>query len=144
MLGVPEGYPRDVVVYLFLFYPIRDWDCVTHRPSTSRLYFDVDVDFTSLFFIFDMRHGDMDDALGDTHLRSPPHRFIRTSTLAGSSLSSRIWTPSQTSPTVVSHYATRSDQLTCMIHPALVTSVLVVRAYSPSMEGLLLHRHFGH
>jgi len=30
---------------------------------------------------------------------------------------------------------TRSDQPTCVIHPAPMTSVLVVRVYSPSMEG---------
>jgi len=35
------------------FYSITDRDCVAHRPSTSRLYFDVGVDFTGLFFFSD-------------------------------------------------------------------------------------------
>jgi len=82
-----------------------------------------------------MRHGDMDGALGDAHLHCPPRRFVRTSTFAGSSSPSPIGTPSPTSPTVVSPHATRSDQPMCVIHPAPVTSVLVLRASSPSMEG---------
>ena len=45
-----------------IFCSITDRDCVARRPSTSRLYFDVGIDFTGLFFIFDMRHGDMDGA----------------------------------------------------------------------------------
>src|SRR6185312_8995587 len=82
-----------------------------------------------------MRHGDMDGALGDAHLHCPPHRFVRTSTFAGSSSPSPIGTPSPTSPTVVSPHATRSDQPMCVIHPAPVMSVLVLHASSLSMEG---------
>jgi len=77
----------------------------------------------------------MDGALGDAHPHCPPRRFVRTSTFAGSSSPSPIGTPSPTSPTVVSPHATRSEQPMCVIHPAPVTSVLVLRASSPSMEG---------
>jgi hypothetical protein len=35
------------------FCPIRDRDCVARCPSTSRLNFDVGVDFTGLFFLSD-------------------------------------------------------------------------------------------
>ena len=80
-------------------------------------------------------HGKMDGALGDARLHRPPRRFYRTSTLAGSSSSSPIGTPSPTSSTVISPHATRSDQPTCVIQPAPVTSVLVERAPLPSMEG---------
>jgi len=62
-------------------------------------------------------------------------RLVRTSTFAGSSSPSPSGTPAPTSPTVVSPHATRSDQPMCVIHPAPVTSVLVLRASSPSMEG---------
>jgi len=103
--------------------------------STLRLYFDVCIDFTGLFFIFDMRHGDKDGALGDAHLHRPPRRFVCTSTLAGLSSSSPIGKPSPTLPTVISPHATRSDQPTCVIHPAPVTSVLIERAPSVSTEG---------
>jgi len=42
-----------VLLYLFLLCPIRDRDCITHRPSTSRLYFDVGIDFIVFFLAFD-------------------------------------------------------------------------------------------
>jgi len=42
-----------LLLYLFLVYLIRDRDCVAHRPSTSRLYLDVGIDFTGLFFLSD-------------------------------------------------------------------------------------------
>ena len=127
MLRAPRVLHK-MLLCVFFFCSITDRDCVAHRPSTSRLYFDVGVDFTGLFFVFDMRHGDMDGALGDAHLHCPPRRFVRTSTFAGSSSPSPIGTPSPTSPTVVSPHATRSDQPMCVIHPAPVTSVLVKRA----------------
>jgi hypothetical protein len=41
------------LLYQFFFCPIRDRDCVAHRPSTSRLYLDVGIDFTGLFFLSD-------------------------------------------------------------------------------------------
>src|SRR6185503_10503604 len=68
-----------------------------------------------------VRHSDMDGALGDAHLCRPPRRLVRTSIFADSS-SSRL-----------AH--TRSDQPTCAIHLAPVTSVIVLRASSPSMDG---------
>jgi len=52
---VREMHMKDHVLAAtvsFLVYPITDRDCVAHRPSTSRLYFDVGVDFTGLFFIW--------------------------------------------------------------------------------------------
>ena len=62
-------------------------------------------------------------------------RLVRTSTFAGLSSPPPIGTPSPTSPTDVSPHATRSDQPTCVIHPAPVMFVLVERAPSPSTEG---------
>jgi len=44
----------SLLLYVFLVYPIRDRDCVARRPSTSRLYFDVGVDFTGHFFLSDL------------------------------------------------------------------------------------------
>ena len=83
-----------------------------------------------------LRHGEMAGTLGGARLRRRLHRrLVRTSTFAGSSSPSPIGTPSSTSPTVVSPHATRSDQPMCVIHPAPVTSALVLRASSPSMEG---------
>ena len=91
--------------------------------STLRLYFDVRTDFTGLLLVSDVRHGDMDGALGDARLRPSLRRLVHTSYFAGSSSPSPIGTPSPTSPTVVSPHATRSDQPMCVIHPAPVTSV---------------------
>jgi len=42
-----------LLLYLFLVYPIRDRDCVAYRPSTSRLYLDVGIDFTGFFLDYD-------------------------------------------------------------------------------------------
>jgi len=58
MLHAPEGPTRDGAADFFLvislnFYSITDRDCVAHRPSTSRLYLDVGIDFTGLFFLSD-------------------------------------------------------------------------------------------
>jgi len=50
-------------------------------------------------------YGDMDSVLGDARLHRPPRRFVRTSTLAGSSSPPLIGTPSPTSPTVASRYS---------------------------------------
>jgi len=36
-----------------IFYPISDWDCVAHRLSTSRLYFNIGIDFTGFFLDYD-------------------------------------------------------------------------------------------
>ena len=102
MHPVREMHMKDHVLAAtvsFLVYPITDRDCVAHRPSTSRLYFDVGVDFTY------SSYGDMDSVLGDARLHRPPRRFVRTSTLAGSSSPPPIGTPSPTSPTVASRYS---------------------------------------
>ena len=49
---IPEVL-HELLLYPFLFCPIRDQDCVARHPSTSRLYFDVSIDFTGLFFLSD-------------------------------------------------------------------------------------------
>ena len=36
-----------------IFYLISDWDCVAHRLSTSRLYFNIGIDFTGFFLDYD-------------------------------------------------------------------------------------------
>jgi len=113
-----------MLMYLFLS-PDPDRDCIAHRPSTSRLFFDVDIDFTGLLFLSnpaawqDGRH---------PRGRSLRRRLVRTSIFADLSSLPPIGTPSPTLTTVVSPHATRSGQPTCVIHPAPVTSVLVERA----------------
>jgi len=82
-----------------------------------------------------LRHAAWRHGLCPAHLSCPSCRFVHTSTLADLSSSSPTGTPSPTSATVVSAHATRSDQPMCVIHPAPVTSVLIERALSPSMEG---------
>jgi len=120
-----------MLMYLFLS-PDPDRDCVAHRPSTLRLFFDVDIDFTGLLFLSnpaawrDGRH---------PRGRSLRRRLVRTSIFADLSSLPPIGTPSPTLTTVVSPHATRSGQPTCVIHPAPVTSVLVERVPSPSMKG---------
>ena len=52
VLRAPRVTTRPATVCIF-FCLITDRDCVTHRPSTSRLYFDVCIDFTDLLFLFD-------------------------------------------------------------------------------------------
>ena len=59
MLRVPRELHMEDPVFAaatvyFLFCSITDRDCVAHRPSTLRLYFDVSVDFTGLFFLYDL------------------------------------------------------------------------------------------
>jgi len=123
------GILQDLLLHRLFFCSITDRDCVTRRPSTSHLYRNVGVDFTSSSPT--LRHGEMAGTLGGACLRRRLHcRLVRTSTFAGSSSPSSIGTPSPTSPTVVSPHATRSDQPMCVIHPAPVTSVLVERAVS--------------
>ena len=128
MLRAPRVTTRPAAVCIF-FCSITDRDCVAHRPSTSRLYFDVGVDFTGLFFLSDpAAWRDGRHPRGRSLRRRLHRRLVRTSTFAGSSSPSPIGTPSPTLPTVVSPHATRSDQPMCVIHPASVTFVLVERA----------------
>jgi hypothetical protein len=41
------------MLMFFFFCPIRDRDCVAHSPSTTRLYFNISINFTGLFFVHD-------------------------------------------------------------------------------------------
>jgi len=127
------GILQDLLLHRLFFCSITDRDCVTRRPSTSRLYRNVGVDFTSSSPT--LRHGEMAGTLGALLRRRLHCRLVRTSTFAGLSSPPPIGTPSPTSPIIVSPHATRSDQPTCVIHLAPVTSVLVLHATSPSMEG---------
>jgi len=81
----PKSSTREITAVFFLFYRSEIGFASPTAMSMLRLYFDIRVNFTGLFFIFDMQHGDMDCALGDAHLHCPPRRFVRTSTFADSS-----------------------------------------------------------
>ena len=134
-MRIPEVL-HELMLHPFLFCLIRDRDCVARHPSTSRLYFDIVIDFTGLFFLSDpVAWRDGQHPRGRSLRRRLHRRLVRTSTFAGSSSPPLIGTPSPTSPTDISPHATRSDQPRCVIHPAPVTSVLVERTPSPSTEG---------
>jgi len=62
------GILQDLLLHRLFFCWITDRDCVTRRPSTSRLYRNVGVDFTSSSPT--LRHGEMAGTLGA--LFAPP------------------------------------------------------------------------
>ena len=101
-LSAPQEFYTRNYCCIFLFYRSEIGFASPTAMSMLRLYFDIRVNFTGLFFIFDMRYGDMDDALGDAHLHRLPRRFVRASPSAGSSSPPLIRTPSPASPIVVS------------------------------------------
>jgi len=98
------------------------------RSSTSHLYLDISIDFTGYFLAYDCAARQHEWRPRGHCMHHPPCRFVRTSTLGSSSSSSPA------SPTVVLPHSIRSDQPTCVIHPAPVTSVLIDCAPSPSTE----------
>ena len=79
-----------------------------------------------------MRHSEMAGTLAGARLC---RHVVRPLTFAGSSSPPLIGTPPLTSPTIISPHAARPDQPRCVIHPACVMSVLVVRTPSLSTEG---------
>jgi hypothetical protein len=90
-----------------------------HRPWTTRLHFDINVDFTNFYPIF------------TTHLIAsstrPPlsvHRQLHQS--------ARLW---RFFPSTSHLPRPRSDQPTCVIHLGPVTSIVVLHTSSPSSEG---------